>query len=88
MARAKPCLAIARLGRVVAGEGRGTHTIALLSVMILTACATAPRGPAPPTHFAGPVAPVGFPANVRSLGVDRSFYVAHAKETRLTGMHS
>jgi hypothetical protein len=54
----------------------------VLSVLIVTACATAPRGPAPPTHFSGPVAPVGFPAAVRSLGVDRSFYLAHADETR------
>jgi hypothetical protein len=28
------------------------------------------------------VAPVGFPAAIRSLGVDRSFYLAHAQEMR------
>lgn len=54
----------------------------VLFAALLSACAAGPRSQAPPTHFSGPVAPVGFSATVRSLGVDRSFYLAHAQEMR------
>src|ERR1700689_5930939 len=63
-------------------RGCGIHLIGLFLAALVTACSTAPRAAAPPTHFSGPVAPVGFPATVRSLGADRGFYLAHADETR------
>ena len=59
---------------------RGSAAIGVLLAMWLSACATGPRVQAPPTHFLGPVAPTGFPAIVRSLGMDRSFYLTHAQE--------
>jgi len=59
-----------------------TRVSCLICALSMAACTPVPRRAAPPTHFFGPVAPVGFPATVRSLGVDRSFYTAHMEETR------
>ena len=63
-------------------RGCGINLIGLLLTALVGACSTAPRAAAPPNHFSGPVAPVGFPATVRSLDVDRGFYLAHSEETR------
>ena len=53
----------------------------LLTVLLVAACTTVPRKPAPPTRV-GPAAPTGFPTTVRSVGADLHFFVAHLDELR------
>ena len=49
------------------------------AALLVSGCANAPRGPAPLTMTAA-VAPTGFPATVRYVGVDRAFFLTHMEE--------
>ena len=51
----------------------------LVLVSLLAACSSIPRGPAPPAPTAR-VAPIGFPASIRSVSTDRDFVLKHAEE--------
>jgi hypothetical protein len=53
--------------------------LCLLATLLLAACFTAPRKPAPPVAISQ-LAPSGFPSTVRFLGIDRDFFLAHADE--------
>jgi len=58
----------------------GPQLVGAISRSALVACTSVPRKAAPLSRFAGPVAPVGFSPSIRSLGVDRGFYLAHTEE--------
>ena len=54
--------------------------VALLAILSLVACMSAPRKAAPTMMF-GTAAPVGFSSDVRYVGADRGFFAAHRDET-------
>ncbi|MGH8262748.1 MAG: patatin-like phospholipase family protein [Steroidobacteraceae bacterium] len=54
--------------------------VGLLAILCLGACAGAQRKAAPPEMF-GTAVPVGFSADVRYVGSDRRYFVAHKEET-------
>jgi hypothetical protein len=60
---------------------RCVRLLALLGALVLPACLTVSRKPAPAVVIAQ-VTPAGFPGTVRFLGLDRDFMVAHAQEAQ------
>jgi len=58
---------------------RRIRPLCLLATLLLAACFTPPRKPAPPVAISR-LAPSGFPSTVRFLGVDRDFFLAHAED--------
>jgi hypothetical protein len=65
--------------RTVEVASRCARLVGLLTLLLCTACVTTPRRPSSSVMF-GLAAPVGFPATVRYLGVDRQFFLAHVDE--------
>ena len=66
---------------LISDASRCVWLVGLVAALSLAGCFSAPRKEAPPKMF-GTAVPVGFSADVRYVGADRQYFVAHKEETQ------